>query len=203
MKNFQKVLISVLVFTMFLGGVTPTFAKASEELEIVIDLTELGFSDVYLDIPEYYSENIDSEYLEKNIVFISEYEFLELQDDKVILEEVVLDDDHVFVLYEYENTDGYIEIGARVVFTKVAIATFAAFKNPAVITRLNSVVASANMRAMTDSRAGAIRSAIRNQTFGSNQALQDTVMRRMVSSGMTSAQARAIGHGVSQLVRWR
>lgn len=188
---------------MFLGGVTPTFAKASEALEIVINLTEIGFFDLYLDIPEFHYEYIDLEDLEENIVFISEYEFSELQDDKVILEEVVLDDDHVFVLYEYENTNGYTEIGARIVFTKVAIATFAAFKNPAVITRLNSVVASVNMRAMTDSRAGFIRSAIRNQTFGSNQALQDTVMRRMVNSGMTSAQARAIGHGVSQLVRWR
>lgn len=204
----NKYVKSTLVFlaTLMLSTFAPLTVVASNndnQESIYINLADLGFTDIYLDIPEYYLEYLDLEYLGQNISYISEYEFLELQDDKVILEEIVLGDDYVFVLYEYENTNGGREFGARIVFTKVAISTFAALKNPAVITRLNSVVASTTMRAMTDGRAGAVRSAIRNQVFGSNQALQDTVMRRMVDSGMTPAQARAIGHGVSQLVRWR
>lgn len=198
---------SALIFlaTLMLSSFIPSIVVASDisssndhQDSLSVNLADLGFTNIYLDIPEYYLE-----YLEQDISFISEDEFLELQDDKVILEEIVLDGEHVFVLYEDENTNGHIGIRARIVFTKIAISTFVALKNPAVITRLKTVVASNTMRVMTDSRAGAIRSALRNQVFGSNQALQDTVMRRMVNSGMTPAQARAIGLGVSQLVRWR
>ena len=205
----NKLVKSTLFFlaTLLMLSFNPLTVVASNndsEEPIYIDLAEIGFTDIYLDIPEYYLEHLDIEYLEQNISFLSEYEFLELQADKIILEQIVLDDYHTLILlYEHEDTNDYVEITAVIVFTKVAIATFAAFKNPVVIKRLNSVVASVNMRTMTDARASAIRSSIRNQIFASNEALQDTVMRRMVESGMTPSQARAIGHGVSQLVRWR
>jgi hypothetical protein len=202
----NKYIKSTLAFLamLMLSSFIPITVLASDNQEAVyINLETLGF-DIHIDSREYHLEYLDLEdleYLEQNIFLISEYEFLDLQDEKVFLEEVILDEDHTFILYEYEDNNGYIGIGATIIFTKVAIATFVAFKNPVVLTRLKSVVSSATMNAMTDSRASAVRSAIRNQTFGSNQALQDTVMRRMVNTGMTSAQARAIGLGVSQLVR--
>jgi len=59
------------------------------------------------------------------------------------------------------------------------------------------------MRALTNARAGQLRSVLRPfSSFGSSQAMQDTVFRAMISSGVSPADARAIGVGVANVVRW-
>ncbi|MCL1990136.1 MAG: hypothetical protein FWG67_04520 [Defluviitaleaceae bacterium] len=143
-------------------------------------------------------------YLDQDISFVSEYAFLELKEDydKVILEKIQLDEYTTLIRYEYENEA--IEGNSILVFKKVAISTWVAFKNPEVTRRLGTVVSSSKMGLMNAKRTSIVRTAIRNQLFGSEAALGQRIANELVrQTGMRQGDADAIGLGVRQLVRWR
>jgi len=197
--------LSLLLSVVLLFGLLPVSTVSAVEFTEIedISLDSLGFEGFYIDISDYLPDDVEWEDIKYEIEFVS---YLDFKDTEInVLYAVDLDEYHTFILYEYEDEYGYIDIVATIVITTklVAIATFAKWKNPTVISRLSPFVSSSAMRAVTNTRAGQLRSALRPfSSFTSSQAMQDTVFRAMVNSGVSPADARAIGVGVTNVVRW-
>jgi len=174
-------------------------------------LNVVAFENYYStsEIATEYIEFYDVTYLvEEGIEILFEDEFSEFQEQVLILDKILLDEYTVLITYEYEylNAEGYIEIEANsiLLFKKVAITTWMAFKNPEVTRRLSTVVSRANMDLMTNQRITIVRTALRNQSFGSQAALGQRIANELVrQTGMRQGNADAIGLGVRQLVNWR
>jgi uncharacterized protein YuzE len=216
-KKITKTIAGLMAVASFNSAVFPVLASERVVTEVsfkdtnlaYIDLAEFFLDGFYLDLSQEHLnhlEVLDFKDLLEDADFVSEYDFLELklQDGKVILEEIDLDENVTFILYEYENEAGYIGINATFAVKLVAITTFIKWTNAKVITRVGVHVASSHMNHITATRAGIIRNAVSNKgaSHASRQAMQDTIMRRLVDSGVTSANARAVAVGVTETVRW-
>lgn len=140
-------------------------------------------------------------YLDQDIPFISEDEFLEieLEEEIVILAEIPLDEYTTLIEYEYEDSEGAIEERSAVVFKVVAMKTFAGLANSNVMGRINGMVSSGSYR-FANQHTSQIRSAVRHAP--NRAACFDAIQRQMRSLGATAAQARDIANAANAWIKW-